>query len=156
MKTKKAMPNSAFKKAVEHTADVANCYQAGLGALGKHSAKIKVSVPAALQGSVDIDACTTHLYPHANRWDYVFAYNGEAFFVEVHSGNTSEVSTVLKKIQWLKDWLRQRAPAINQMKARSKPAYYWIQSKKFAIPKNAPQYRAIVGAGLKPVSQLSL
>ena len=145
-----------FKKAVKGTPDVATGFRKGLTALGNYSSKVIVSDTTCIQGSVDIDACTTAQYPNANRWDYAFAYKGEAFFIEVHSANTSEVSTVIKKLQWLKVWLHQQAPEINKLKAKNLPAFYWVQSKGFAIPKTSPQYRRAASAGIKPVAKLNL
>lgn len=145
-----------FKQAIEATPHVATGFRIGLTALGAHSSKISVSNTHHLQGSLDIDTFTTSRYPNSNRWDYAFAYKGEAFFIEVHSANSSEVRTVLRKLQWLKDWLNQHAPEINKLKAKKLPPFYWIQSKGFAIPKTSPQYRAAEGAGLKPISKLNL
>ena len=156
MKNKKVTPAMTFKQAVEATPDVATGFRTGLTALGTHSSKISVSDTHQLQGSLDIDTCTTAKYPNSNRWDYAFAYKGETFFIEVHSANPSEVRTVLRKLQWLKDWLHQEAPEINKLKAKSQPPFYWIQSKGFAIPKTSPQYRAAEGAGLKPIAKLNL
>lgn len=156
MKNKKATSTMTFKQAVEATPDVATGFRTGLSALDKYSSKISVSDTHLLQGSLDIDTCTTAKYPNSNRWDYVFAYKSEAFFIEVHSANSSEVRTVLKKLQWLKDWLHQEAPEINRLKAKSQPSFYWIQSKGFAIPKTSPQYRAAESVGLKPIAKLNL
>jgi hypothetical protein len=143
-----------FQRAVEATPDIANGYKPGLSALGIYSSKISVDHTSLIEGSVDIDTCTTNRYPNASRWDYVFSYNGKAYFVEVHSAKTDEVSTVLRKLQWLKDWLRVHAPQINSLKA-SKP-FYWIQSRDFAIPRTSPQYRKAITAGLKPIPRLNL
>ncbi len=145
-----------FKQAVEATPDVATGFRTGLSALGDYSSKVSVTNTNQLQGSIDIDTCTTAKYPNDNRWDYAFAYKGEAFFIEVHSANTSEVSTVIKKLQWLKDWLNQKAPEINKLKAKKLPAFYWIQSKGFSIPKTSPQYRLAGSAGIKPIAKLRL
>ena len=144
-----------FKDAVETTPDVANGYQVGLNAIdNKYRNKIQLSDTRLLDGSVDIDYCTTVLYPNDNRWDYAFSYNQKVYFVEVHSANTREVSVVLNKLKWLKGWLFQHAPNINSLKA-SQP-YFWIQSKGFAILPNSPQYRKIVQKGLKPIAILKL
>ena len=156
MKNKKVIQPMTFKKAIEATPDVAAGFKAGLSALGKHSSKVSVSDTKFLQGSLDIDTCTSSKYPNSNRWDYAFAYKGETFFIEVHSANTIEVKTVLKKLQWLKDWLHKKAPEINRLKAKSQHPFYWIQSKGFEIPKTSPQYRAAEGAGLKPIAKLKL
>jgi hypothetical protein len=151
MKTK----THSFAKVVAETPDVCTCYQKGLQALGKYSKKIDLEDTSKCEGSLDIDACTTKKYPNDSRWDYALSYNNEVFFVEVHSANTNEVQAVLKKLQWLKDWLRLKAPAINQLKAKKEP-FCWIQSSKFSIPKQSQQYRQIVQAGLKPIPKLTL
>ena len=69
-----------FRKAVTATQDIRTGYQPGLAALGIYSYKVSVADTTKLQGSVDIDACTTAKYPHANRWDYALAYKNEVFF----------------------------------------------------------------------------
>lgn len=125
-----------FEEIVRETPDVSACYQKGITALGKYSNRIQVKDKTKLEGSVDIDFCTTAKYPNDNRWDYALSYRGETFFVEVHSANTAEVKVVLKKLQWLKDWLNVRAPLINKSKARV--CFFWVQSKNFQIPKNPP------------------
>lgn len=156
MKNKKVAAAITFKQAVEATPDVATGFQVGLTALGVYSSKVSVSVTKDLQGSIDIDTLTTAKYPNSNRWDYAFSYKGEVFFIEVHSATSSEVRTVLRKLQWLKDWLQSKAPEINKMSAKKTAPFYWIQSKGFAIPKTSPQYRAAESAGLKPIARLTL
>lgn len=145
-----------FKQAVEATPDVATSFRTGLTALATYSSKVSVSDTNQLQGSIDIDTATTAKYPNANRWDYAFAYKGEAFFIEVHSANTSEVSTVIKKLQWLKDWLHHQAPEINKLKAKNLPPFYWIQSKGFAILKTSPQYRTAAQNKIMPIARLNI
>ncbi len=144
-----------FQQAVAETPDISNCYQNGLQALGTYSNKIDLTDRRLCEGSVDIDSCVLNNYPGQNRWDYAFSYNSEVYFVEVHSANTSEVSTVLRKLQWLKDWLNYHAPEINRLKAKGQP-FYWIQSGKFAIASTSPQYRRVVQEGLRPIPKLSL
>jgi hypothetical protein len=155
MKNKK-ITTMTFQQAVAATPDVETEFKTGLAALGHYSSKISVSDTTQLQGSIDIDTCTTAKYPNANRWDYAFAYKKEAFFVEVHSAKTSEVSTVIKKLQWLKDWLNQQAPEINKLKAKKVSPFYWIQSKNFAISPTSPQYKAAITNGIKPIPKLAL
>lgn len=155
MKSKKKAANK-FKTAVENTKHINKSYCNGLKALGDYSKKIELGDTTSCEGSVDIDSAVRALYPQSNRWDYCFGYCGEIFFVEVHSANTSEVTTVLKKLQWLKDWLQAHATEINNLKAKSKTPYYWIQSKGFDIPKTSPQYRLAVTNKIKPVAKLVL
>jgi len=144
-----------FKEAVEATPDVSDGYKTGLNAVDKkYRSKIQVSDTRLLDGSIDIDSCTTRLYPNDNRWDYAFSYNQKVYFVEFHSAKTRETAVVLNKLKWLKNWLIHSAPNINDRKAPQ--PYFWIQSKGFAIFPSAPQYRIIVQKGLKPIPILKL
>lgn len=152
-KQKKAL---SFQEAVKATKDIASCYQTGLKALGKYSDKIKLKDPKKCCGSVDIDSCVTKKYPQANRWDYAICYDGEVFFVEVHSANTGEVSTVLRKLQWLKDWLVSEAQEVYNLRTKSKTPYYWVQSNGNHILPNSKQARQAAINGLKPVAVLQL
>jgi hypothetical protein len=152
----KAKPALTFNQAVLATADIRTGYQNGITALGAYSNRVLVGDTKQLQGSVDIDTCTTQKYPQANRWDYAFAYKNEVFFIEVHSANSSEVKTVIKKLRWLKDWLLQQAPEIEKLKAKSQNPFFWVQSNNFQIPKNSPQYFAAINAGLLPIKRVVL
>ena len=150
------MPVLTFKQAVEATEEIATGFRSGLTAFGKYSNKVEVRDTTLIQGSVEIDECTKHLYPNDPRWDYAFAYNSEVYFVEVHSANSGEVRAVILKFQWLKQWLNEKAPEINRLKVKKRTPYYWIQSKNFQIPKNSPQYRNAIQAGLMPIPKLIL
>lgn len=154
-KKKVEVSKNVFKAAVEATPDIKSCYQTGLDALGGYRNRVKATDTRQIQGSVDIDGCTVKKYPSANRWDYAIGYNSEAYFVEVHSAISSEVSTMIKKLQWLKDWLKTHATELDKIKAKNRP-YIWIQSGRFDIPKHMPQYRAAVNNGIFPVKELTL
>jgi hypothetical protein len=147
------MKKNRFKIAVEKTEDTQNYFQNGLQALGKYSLKVKLTDNSKCEGSVDIDACTTSKYPQANRWDYVFSYDSKIYFIEVHSADTSEVGVVLKKLQWLKEWLNQKAPLLNQLKPKS---FCWIQSNGYHILKNSKQERLLAQNGIRPIAKLTL
>ncbi len=144
----------AFEKAVKATPEISQCYQPGLRALGSNSSKIQPADTRCCYGSVDLDACLQTKYPDDNRWDYLLSYKKKAYFVEVHPAHTSEVDTVLKKLNWLKKWLAAHAPLVDKQKA-VKP-YYWIASGKANILKTSPHYRRAAQAGLMPVSVLKL
>lgn len=154
MKNNKIKPKT-FKQAVEETEEIKNGYQNGLKALGNYSNKVELGDTKKCEGSVAIDDCTESLYPQENRWDYVFGYQGDAYFVEVHSAHTSEVSVVLKKLQWLKDWLNSKAPEIKKLQAKDK-AFIWIQTNGNHILPKSSQNRLLAEKGLKPVSKLIL
>lgn len=144
----------AFKDAVAAIADTKDCYRPGLKALGPYSAKIKVSKPSALNGSLFIEECLINKYAGQNLWDYCLGYKNQAYFVEVHPAQTSEVETMLKKLNWLKSWLQNQAKPLDQIKA--KKAFIWIASGKYAILPGSQQYRRIIEARLKPQRELTL
>ena len=145
----------SFKAAVRDTPDIRHNCKAGLQGLGKYSSKVELGDTRACEGSVDIDSSTASVYPNESRWDYCFSYKGSVYFIEVHPAQTSQISTVLNKLKWLKEWLAQKAPKINELKAKGEP-YYWIQSNGFHIPKTSAQYRAAIEKGIKPIGKLSL
>lgn len=150
------MAKNKFKKAVESTSEVSICYKIGLSALKMNSSKVRLGYNSACSGSVDIDQCLAAVLPQSNRWDYCFSYKEEVFFIEVHSARSSEVNTVINKLNWLKDWLRTNAPEINKLQATSRTPFYWIQKSNYDILPNSPQYRRVIQAGIKPISILEL
>ena len=140
-----------FEEAVKATPDVSEGYREGVGAFGKYADKIKVPDQGKIDGSLDIDAATEKRYPDATRWDYALCYDGEVFYIEVHSAITSEVSRMIRKLQWLKTWLPSKAPEIHNLTAKNKQPYYWVQSSNCNIPKHTPQYRMVVQNKILPM-----
>jgi hypothetical protein len=148
---------NGFQQVVESTSDISNAYRSGLQALKKeHRQKIQLADTSFCEGSVDIDAAVLQTYPQDNRWDYCFSYKTEVFFAEVHSAHTGEVDVVLRKLQWLIDWLNTKAPQLNVLKAKSKHPYYWIQSNGFHILPGSAQFRRVIQEKIKPIAKLKL
>ena len=146
-----------FKEAVAATADVSKCYRDGKQAiLNAEKNKVELADTKKCGGSLFIDQCLIdqNKYPNANRWDYAIDYNSEIYFFEVHTASDGEVSTVVKKLQWLKDWLHHSAPNINLLKAKA--PFYWIQSNGYHISKNSKWERVALQQGIKPISKLVL
>lgn len=143
-----------FEAAVQATNEIENCYKPGLQALGSDSDKIHLTDNRECDGSVNIDGCLKAVMPNSNRWDYVISYKSVTYFVEVHPAQTSEVEKVLAKLQWLKNWLKERAPEIEKLKAEQ--PYYWIQSGRFNIPRTSRQYRNAASKGILIQSKLFL
>jgi hypothetical protein len=157
MGTRKKIAAKSFKEIIERIDGLAGSHKVGLRAfLGTHRSKVQLGKNSDCDGSVDIDTYLTDRYPQANRWDYVFSYKTEAFFVEIHSASTGEVSTVLKKLQWLKDWLNSNANDLNKLRPKKQASIFWIQSNGFHILPNSPQMRKVSQAGIKPISKLIL
>lgn len=78
--------------------------------------------------------------------------------VEVHSATASEVSKVLRKLQWLKDWLNENAEQLRQLSQRADRdiRYVWIASSGVHIPKHPPQARRLAQSGLSLKEKLPL
>lgn len=142
----------SFKEAVELTPDVATNYCFGLEAFGYYKFKIKVPNTTKIDGSLDIDESTKKLYPNENRWDYALSYNGEVFYIEIHSAKTDEVAKMIRKLRWLKSWLTLKAPEIKKLTTTTKQPYYWVQTSKCSIPKHMPQYKTVVQNKILPMS----
>lgn len=146
--------NKKFEEAINATPDVIGKYQRGLAALGCYSIKIEVENPKLIDGSLDIDNAVKSLYPEDARWDYAVSYNGKVYFIEVHPAMTSEVTKILKKLAWLKLWLQQHAPLIDEIK--SETPYHWLQVSNCTILPTSPQYRRLAAAGLCPKRKCKL
>lgn len=148
--------SSSFKSAVENTPDVKDGFQVGLKAVRKKDRElIDVADSRLLDGSLDIDGQVKSKYPHAPRWDYAVAYGGRVCFCEVHPAYTSEVSKMIKKLKWLKDWLRTNASLIGNLPSYH-PKYVWIASGKCGITKNSPQAKLCASSGLMQMPKLTL
>jgi hypothetical protein len=89
-------------------------------------------------------------YPNDPRWDYAIGLKkGKpevAVWIEVHPASTSEVATVLKKLQWLKKWLKNQAPKLATLTAAQ--SYYWAATSGVHIRPGSPQARQLQLAGL--------
>lgn len=143
---------SQLEQAVNQTPDVIGNFKSGLGAIkGEYRCKIIVPDTRNIQGSLDIDMSTSSLYPHDNRWDYALEYDNETFFIEIHPGITSEITVVLNKLAWLKQWLKDKAPRISDTCSRSKPSFYWVYTSKFAILPNSTPWRKLAKNKLIPM-----
>ena len=145
-----------FQQAVEKVDDIKNAYRAGLHALAPaDQPRILIASPRKLEGSVDIDSTTCAKYPNDTRWDYVIAYSGLAYYVEVHPATNGEVKVMKSKKLWLQQWLKDKAEALNTYPS-AKPRMYWIQSGKCGLLKTSPEYKQAAVAGLIPQPNLSL
>lgn len=142
-------PKSEFQIAVEGTAEISTAYKAGLQALKScDKQKISASDSHKLNGSVDIDSAVKDLYPEENRWDYAIGYDDKVCFVEVHPASTSEVETMLKKLSWLKQWLKNKAPKLSSIKKTKEP-YIWLSTKSMGILKTSSQFKKLSASGIK-------
>ena len=149
-----------FKKAIEESKPPLNqAYQPGLQAMGKYSRKVCCvrRENKTLTGSVDVDAALARLpeYASVNRWDYGIGYkpasgNECAVWIEVHGAKDKEVGTLARKAKWLKEYLKQNAPALWKLTLASPETlrFVWLGTKSVHIPKNSPEYKRAAMEGV--------
>jgi hypothetical protein len=140
-----------FELAVRQTPELAEGYCPGLQALRDNAAYIRPDEPQLLEGSVDIDKCVKELYPEDARWDYAIGYQQQAYFVEIHPAGSDSIADITKKAQWLRQWLRTKAPALRKLSAGNE--VYWIPSGKCAIAPKSQQAKALAQLKIKLVAR---
>ena len=149
-----------FEDAVRATpSPVCDAYQPGKQALkGEHREQITCRDSRRFAGSIDLEAALTtgQAQIAVNLWDYGLGFRERdgrevALWIEVHPASTAEVSTVIKKLAWLRDWLRQEAPGLRAL-SRGHSAgnsYFWLATAAGVhITPNSPQARSLRQAGL--------
>ncbi len=149
-----------FEDAVKAApAPVCNVYQAGKQALkGEHRELIVCRDSRRFTGSIDLEAALTagQWQVSMNPWDYGIGFREVdsheiALWIEVHPASTAEVSAVLKKLAWLKNWLREEAPELQKMAQGHSGggSYIWLATAAGVhITPNSPQARRLRQAGL--------
>ena len=151
-----------FKRAVRAApAPVNGAYCPGKEALEKgHRNRVDCNEPGRLTGSIDLDSALRREAGHARapRWDYGLGYkpargSEQAVWIEVHPATTKEVSAVLRKLQWLRDWLNADGERLKRLTDRADPKirFVWIASTQVSIPGNSPQARQLNKRGIQQV-----
>lgn len=138
-----------FCQAVAKAPGLTDACRPGLQALGANSRHVKCENTQDLTGSVDVDSALALAQPQASRWDYgvgIRRQHGEvALWIEVHPASSNSVEDVLKKLQWLKAWLKSDATDL----ARMTKSYHWVATGRVAWSANSPQRRKLAAAGLQ-------
>lgn len=150
-------PNSSamkFKKAVEDTPHLKNAYCQGLQALrAEDKPHIEVEDTRSLGGSVDVDTALMKVEPHANRWDFAIAYNHTnrneefVYWTELHTASDSQVKVVIKKAQWLLNWLKNGGTKLGKFERD----ILWISSGATTFNLTGYQQKQMAAAGLRHV-----
>lgn len=155
-------PGAAFRSAIAATGRLH--LQAGLQAIKADEGRgqISASDPRAVLGSAMIDDDCKPAYPNDSRWDYVIGYDRSkravAYFIEVHSAETSDVSKVADKLTWLRRYLNEDS---QRALAAIPHEHHWVASGRINIPEHTPQFKRLNGnlrkLGLRgPVKSLEI
>jgi hypothetical protein len=150
-----------FEEAVRSaSAPVSGAYRKGKQAIaGEHREQIRCSDTRRLTGSVDLDAALGEVaeFRDANRWDYGLGFREKAghevaVWVEVHPANPGEVRVVLRKLQWLKDWLSDGAAGLALLSQRESANghFHWLATDTgTSIPPTSREARLLAQQGLR-------
>ena len=126
----------------------------GLGAF-LPADKIHIRVPNTKQiyCSIALDEAALKDMPDENRWDYVLDYNGEVFFIEIHPASTSEIKTMIKKLDGLFKWLRIINANILSLPPKNR-VFYWVSSGKNRILPSSSQAKQLALKKIVPVGTI--
>ena len=135
----------SFRDDVGATKEICSCFKSGLNALARQDKiKIRCEDTTKINGSVNIDKCLINQYQHEARWDYAIGYGDRCYFVEIHPAATSDVATMLNKLNWLKKWLKNQSSPLQFNHA----GFHWVASGKVKITPNSPQARKLSSSGI--------
>lgn len=141
-----------FKEALEQTPTVNNAWRKGLKALRPEDrVHVEAEDPRQLRGSADIDAALLRNEPNANRWDFGISYQHEdrkdevIYWTEMHTASDKEVKVVMKKAQWLINWLLTKAPKLNAFERD----IVWVASGATSMTLSNPQRKQMAQVGLQ-------
>lgn len=143
-----------FFDAVKSCDEIKDAFKPGFLALKANSKVLYAENTKLINGSVDIDEAVKAHRPNEARWDYVVGYANEAYFIEVHPANTSNVEEMVKKVTWLKNWLETKAPNLKALNKNE--VYYWVPSGKVKILKGSVQDRKIAANHLQIKNKVTL
>lgn len=149
----------SFRDAVKSTAAIRDHLQEGLqGVRNVDRRRLHCSDSRRLCGSVNLDNTLRLAYPDAHRWDYAIGIRVNSpkeivLWVEVHPASSRHVNEVLRKLQWLKDWLANAAPALERLPGRRR----WVASGKISFRRGSREEKRIAQRGLRfPSKHLDL
>ena len=158
-----------FKKSIEAAfPDIKNACAPGKQALPKKDAgKIACEKTMTIRNSVFLDECANTIkeFQQANRWDYGLAVGKTAdalhelvVWVEVHGARTGEVDCVMKKREWLRQWLVHHAPELYKSMGHSLNPQncHWVAENGVHIPENSPQARRLRSKNMWPKKVLTI
>jgi hypothetical protein len=152
----------SFQRAVLATPDLGRkAYLPGKQALkSNHAAKVQCTNAHDFTGSIDLERSLRGRggYHHANLWDYGIGYrygrHQLAIWIEIHPANSGQVDLMIRKLRWLKQWLREHARDLDLLTELTKAQlpgfdYCWIATDAGVhIRQGSPQDHRLRREGL--------
>ncbi len=103
------------------------------GMKGEHRWQVDCAKPERITASFDLDAAYAKAQPQANRWDYGLGFQEQdgketALWIEIHPASPGEVDVVLRKHQWLLNWLKTEARELASLSRRPSGGkiFFWL------------------------------
>ena len=166
MTKKKSKRNVRFKEAVQAiSGEVGKGYGKGIERLATSDKKlISCNTPQRLTGSLNLDKALERDKRHANknRWDYAIGYKSpqeteRAIWIEIHTISEKEVSTLIKKHDWLKDWLNSDGESLKKIttKQNSTYSYFWLSGRGVRISRSSSSFRRLSKRGIQLAKKTS-
>ena len=103
----------------------------------EHRDSITCGESCRFSSGINLDKALMETHRHDHRWDYGLGLKrtgtikDEIVWVEIHPASKGD--EVLRKLIWLKDWINNEAPRLNQLVKH--PVYYWITTG-VGVPKH--------------------
>lgn len=102
--------------------------------------------PRCLTASLNLDEALEQSLPNDPRWDYGIGFRTHeahcVCWIEVHPATQSEA--VIKKIDWLKHWLKQNAAALDALPA----TFVWLASGAVRVTPASPALKRLAARGV--------
>jgi hypothetical protein len=146
---RKSGTGAGFRSAVEEVDALRDAWRPGLRALRGAHRTLLDATEASLTGSIDLDTALARQLPNDSRWDYGVGLeqsdaSERVVWMEVHPAHTSNVLEVLRKLTWLKSWLRSNAGALDALPAR----FVWIASRGNHVRPVGREARLLSSSGI--------
>ncbi len=143
----------SLQVAIDRIPALAGRSEPGLQALGSNSQYVSPGDTRLCHRSLDVDAALAAQQPQANRWDYAIEYGGNLYFLEVHPASTGEVTVLLAKLRWLKNWLSGAGAPVDAL-PKGTASFRWAATGTIAILRGSQQARQLAQSGLKGPEKL--
>jgi hypothetical protein len=137
-----------FREAVEQHPAIGHAFCQGISALKESDKKhVTVKNTRKLRGSIDLDMTLKNAFPDSPRWDYGVGYTDKRetiLWLELHPASSTHVDDVLRKYEWLKNWLHTRARQLDAFPRK----FVWIATGKVSLQLGSPQRKKLASRGL--------